>query len=482
MDFSLFINSTWEWQFLSDLVGYTLSNTPLGSLDDSIVYLGCIGIKWKSRGICTTKDITDQSITQELPNKDITDQSITLELPNKKQLVLSDSFIEWFRGFTDAEGCFSITKIKGINAFRFDFRISLHIDDLAVIEYIHNTLGFGRTNKGEFATFNVGTHKDVAVIIAIFSKYSLNTPKHLDFLAFSRAYELYMKNSETRHEMKAEIEKIQTEMNSTRTDFYLPLSHFKITSNWLLGFAEGDGSFSHEINNRSFVFVIVQKGNKDLFDAILSFLHNLALVKLGSEVENSNDVGHIYPSNRGNKWNIVVKRRIIIEKVLIPLFDGLTWHTKKYLDYCDWKTILNLWNMGLHYLPEGKALILRITKQMNSYRLTSSGHPKIDRSLLEADITKLVSGPSNYEIREGKTFIKSLNRYVKEISPNGPIAVQLVDLQTGNIISTFDSFNDCAKFLDSNRTTVSRRSARNNQFEHKGKLVYLQKVPVPAEE
>lgn len=138
--------------------------------------------------------------------------------------------------------------------------------------------------------------------------------------------------------------------------------------------------------------------------------------------------------------------------------------------------------MGLHYLPEGKALILRITKQMNSYRLTSSGHPKIDRSLLEADITKLVSGPSNYEIREGKTFIKSLNRYVKEISPNGPIAVQLVDLQTGNIISTFDSFNDCAKFLDSNRTTVSRRSARNNQFEHKGKLVYLQKVPVPAEE
>lgn len=57
------------------------------------------------------------------------------------------------------------------------------------------------------------------------------------------------------------------------------------------------------------------------------------------------------------------------------------------------------------------ALIERITKQMNNYRLSYSLHPGIiDRSLLEAEITKLLCGPSNYEIRQGKTFIKSLNR------------------------------------------------------------------------
>src|SRR5690606_11627501 len=111
----------------------------------------------------------------------------------------------------------------------------------------------------------------------------------------------------------------------------------------------------------------------------------------------------------------------------------------KYLDYCDWKSILNLRNKGLHYLPEGKALIECITRQMNNYRLSSSLHPRIDRSLLEAEITKLLNGPSNYEIREGKTFIKSLNRYLKNEGLNKAIAVQLVDGETGSIISTFNS-------------------------------------------
>jgi hypothetical protein len=69
---------------------------------------------------------------------------------------------------------------------------------------------------------------------------------------------------------------------------------------------------------------IIQKGNKALFDAILSFLLDLASIKLGSEVENNrNDVANIYQNNKG-AFFIVVKRKIIIEKVILPLFDGLT--------------------------------------------------------------------------------------------------------------------------------------------------------------
>lgn len=101
--------------------------------------------------------------------------------------------------------------------------------------------------------------------------------------------------------------------------------------------------------------------------------------------------------------------------------------------------------MGLHYLPEGKALIERIVQQMNNNRLsTSSRHPRAGRARLTAEIAKLLSGPSNYEIKEGKTYIKSLNRYIKHELPNKAIAVQLVDVQNQNIISTFNSFSDCA--------------------------------------
>lgn len=137
--------------------------------------------------------------------------------------------------------------------------------------------------------------------------------------------------------------------------------------------------------------------------------------------------------------------------------------------------------MGLHYLPEGEALIKRITQQMNNYRLSTSLHPIIDRSTLSADITKMLSGHSNYEIREGKTYIRSLNRFLKHEELNKAIAVLLVDGQTGNTISTFNSFNDCAKYLDISRTTVANRSLNNNLFKHHDKLVYLKRVPVSSE-
>ncbi len=72
-----------------------------------------------------------------------------------------------------------------------------------------------------------------------------------------------MNNSETRDELKAVIGKIKSEMNSKRTNFDLPSSHFNITINWLLGFVEGDGWFSYSVNEKSFVFGIIQmRGGK----------------------------------------------------------------------------------------------------------------------------------------------------------------------------------------------------------------------------
>jgi hypothetical protein len=93
---------------------------------------------------------------------------------------------------------------------------------------------------------------------------------------------------------------------------------------------------------------------------------------------------------------------------------------------------------------------------MNNNRLSTSGMPKIDRTLLKAEIAKLLSGPSNYEIRDGKTYIISLNRYRKYISNKAQI-VQLVDTSSGNIICTFNSQVDCAKFLQITKAGIAYR-------------------------
>ena len=75
--------------------------------------------------------------------------------------------------------------------------------------------------------------------------------------------------------------------------------------------------------------------------------------------------------------------------------------------------------MGLHYLPVGKNLITRILSQMNNNRLLNKH--LVDITQLMSDVEKLLKLPTNYEIREGKTFIKSLNRFRID---NQPVAVQ----------------------------------------------------------
>lgn len=89
---------------------------------------------------------------------------------------------------------------------------------------------------------------------------------------------------------------------------------------------------------------------------------------------------------------------------------------------------------GLHYLPEGKALINRIASQMNNYRLSTTDVPRIDRFSLKAETDRLLSGPSNYASKDGKVWIHSLERFKIDNQPKG---VQLVEVLKGDILNTF---------------------------------------------
>jgi len=171
--------------------------------------------------------------------------------------------------------------------------------------------------------------------------------------------------------------------------------------------------------------------------------------------------------------SLAINQSDFIIKVLIPFFDNLTWHSKKELDYRDWKAILKIRNLGLHYTEKGAKVINLILSQMNNNRLSSkSTTPVIDRSLLQAEIDKLLKEGSNLEEREdGRIFSKSLNRYL----PPTNIGVELKD-QYGLVINTFASLSDCAKYLGISRSTIARRLWKNEPLLVKGKLIYIKKV------
>jgi hypothetical protein len=69
---------------------------------------------------------------------------------------------------------------------------------LGVLNHIKDTLGIGKVRVDKnlsIAHFKVTSSSEIALIIAIFDKFNLNSTKHLNFLAFQEAFKLSMDNN-----------------------------------------------------------------------------------------------------------------------------------------------------------------------------------------------------------------------------------------------------------------------------------------------
>jgi hypothetical protein len=108
---------------------------------------------------------------------------------------------------------------------------------------------------------------------------------------------------------------------------------------------------------------------------------------------------------------------------------------------------------------------------MNNKRLSSRGAPQsVDREFLQSEIDKLLlNSNSNIELMaDGRKYIKSLKRY--EASTN--IGVELKDKE-GEVINSFTSLSDCAKFLGISRSTVTRRLQKKQTVLYGNQRVYI---------
>jgi len=102
------------------------------------------------------------------------------------------------------------------------------------LNFIQNTLGFGQIlfNDGRNAAyFRVQSRVDIKKIIDIFSYHPLNSSKHLNFLDFKKAFEIYT-NTKSKSEAESKINNLINNMNNLRSDYSAPkaLDHeIKIT-------------------------------------------------------------------------------------------------------------------------------------------------------------------------------------------------------------------------------------------------------------
>lgn len=310
------------------------------------------------------------------------------------------NFYEWFSGFVDAEGSFYIA-ISKVCSFRF--QINLHKDDINVLYHIHKSLGFGEVRSYKnYVSFTVTRLKDIAQLLNILKEFPLQGSKWLNYKDFSNAFYLYI-NQGCSIEVLKEITKIKNNMNRLRLDYNLPKDKvINITSYWLLGFIEGEGCFSiNKHNNYRLDFSLCQSStNKELMKSIKAYLENLK--NTGGNYTNAIGISEVRSNNPNHKstTRIETTRVPFITNVLIPFLESLTWQSKKYLDFQDWKNILKLKEQGHHLSLKGAKLIDIILSQTNNNRLsTSLNHAAVDRKQLLVQVNELLKGPSNFEIR-----------------------------------------------------------------------------------
>src|SRR5438034_1368713 len=132
--------------------------------------------------------------------------------------------------------------------YYFEFVIKLHIDDESVLRTICYTLNIGRVvlrPKYNTCSFEVGSEKELRILIDSLDKYPLMGDKYLDYLNFREAFFLYFDRSDLVTEsLKTKIEEIRANHNTKRVSTTQPINYKRVITDYkLLGFIEGDGSF-----------------------------------------------------------------------------------------------------------------------------------------------------------------------------------------------------------------------------------------------
>jgi hypothetical protein len=104
----------------------------------------------------------------------------------------SDNFLEYFVGFVDGAGSFTIHRCG--NYYKLQFSISQALYNIRILYYIKSKLGYGSvsTNKNKgVADFRISDRKSLAkVIFPIFDTYLLRTSKYFNYVRFKYAYDI----------------------------------------------------------------------------------------------------------------------------------------------------------------------------------------------------------------------------------------------------------------------------------------------------
>jgi hypothetical protein len=157
----------------------------------------------------------------------------------------TQSFLEWLIGFAEGDGCFTVNN-RGTSSFI----ISQSTADIQVLEYIRQTLGFGRVIKqGQSTSRYIAENiASVVTLIALFNGNLVFPLKQASFITFLEAF--------NKRPGVQVVALTPTLVTPTFND------------DWLSGFTDAEGCFSCSILGNStayrYRFLLAQLGQTNL--------------------------------------------------------------------------------------------------------------------------------------------------------------------------------------------------------------------------
>lgn len=235
-------------------------------------------IPWVGQDIVESKEIADiypRTLLSTLPILGTVNKNALKKVNNYSKLDdqeyinIPSPFLAFFAGLIDGDGFIQINRTtKGFIAIKLV--ISLHLEDLSTLEYIHSVLKIGkiniyRDNRNPTCKLVINRADLQKIVFPLFLYHNIfflteTRKKQFDLCMFilKKDIKMFVTLSEQGKE------KIPTiyELPKTPLD-YTKLLFFK---NWMVGFTMSEGSFFVK-NNNDACFQLKQKIHTNLFEA-----------------------------------------------------------------------------------------------------------------------------------------------------------------------------------------------------------------------
>lgn len=350
---------------------------------------------------------------------------------DKKYINFDQRFLDWLVGFTDAEGNFNIS-LKGLKDEQYNnliltYQIDVHINDILVLEYIRNKLNCGYISKStNRCNYFVNDQKSLINIISPIFKYTeLKSSKYSQYLIFEKTLNLVKCKKHLLIKHKLEIIKYFKEMKVSNKNS-VARKNIPINKYWLIGFTEGDATFST---------------NK--FIPRLKFENHKKELELFLSIKNYLKIGNLSIISRKFTEFVILdinKISILYTKIL-PLYKD-SMLSKKSKDFIYWSYLVQIYYYGYHVLPISKELIKLIKLQLNNKLITNNN----DHLILKR-LNYLFSQPSPYIIKNNKRFYRNTNNLVSD-------SLNIICQDNKSNIQYFNSIYKCSLQINISRKII----------------------------